>query len=343
MSDSQICLAIGENTIRLADASLTNGKVSLVASGEILDTPSFYEIDTEKTIEETAKIIERLGVSLKVKKKNVNVVIPDGVSFSQIVQMPRLKEKELLSAIKYQADQFIPMPLEEAALDLEIIYEDTKNKKLLVLIVAAPLKLIERIEKLVEGAGFIPESVENEISAIGRLLSQIFKPQSTPNEATLFINFGFTNSSIYFFHHGFGLIVDNHNFKLGYNLYLKELQVNSRLDLVKAKEALSSTGLGTDGSLNLQDLLKPVTTEFTSEIERYAVAVKDKYNIDKISKIFLFNYAAKIMSLNQKVEQNVMITTQVLDINPYIIKSNSANIMTQDVSALISVIGGSLR
>ncbi len=33
---------------------------------------------------------------------------------------------------KYQADQFIPLPLEETAIDLDIIYEDKANKKIVI-------------------------------------------------------------------------------------------------------------------------------------------------------------------------------------------------------------------
>src|SRR3989339_1843428 len=157
----------------------------------------FCSADDEKNLDIQAQRIKKLVDSLKITKKNVNVVVPGSLTYSQILVMPQLNEKELVSAIKYQADQFIPMPIEETNIDLEIIDEYKAEGKLLILIVAAPKKLIEKIQTTVELSGLVPESIENELSASSRLISQFNKKFFLPDqEGVMVANFGLNSTTL---------------------------------------------------------------------------------------------------------------------------------------------------
>src|SRR3989344_3128798 len=168
MADDLISLNLAENIVRIAKAKNADGKIQIDLLSQQTDTPSFFDSDTKKVSDEVINLLKKTVNTLKLNKKRVNVVIPDGFTYSQLIYMPRLKEKELLSAIKYQADQFIPMPIEDTSLDLEIIHEDKNNNKLLVLIVAAPQNLIEKVQNLAAHTDLFPDSIENELSATGR-------------------------------------------------------------------------------------------------------------------------------------------------------------------------------
>ena len=161
MTDDLISLNLAENVLRIAKANNEGGKINVEVLSQIKDMPAFYDSETKKVTDETLAIIKRTLEVLKLHKRRANVVIPDGFTYSQFVYMPKLKEKELLSAIKFQADQFIPMPIDETSLDLEILYEDKTTNKCLVLIIAAPQKLIERVENLCDQVGLYPESIDN--------------------------------------------------------------------------------------------------------------------------------------------------------------------------------------
>jgi len=138
MADLFFCLDIGENLIKVVDAKSAPNRLEVQSMGFAEGELNFFSSDVEKTNESQTSKIEKLISSLKISKKNVAIVIPDSVTYSQILEMPKLNEKELISAIKYQADQFIPMPIDETNIDLEILSENEKESKLLVLMVAAP-------------------------------------------------------------------------------------------------------------------------------------------------------------------------------------------------------------
>src|SRR3989338_8774753 len=186
MADELISLDLAENVLRIAKAKNEGGKIRVEVLFQQTGMPAFYESDTKKVSDETLTIINRSLDNLRLHKKRVNIVIPDGFTYSQIIKMPRLKEKELLSAIRYQADQFIPMPIDETSLDLEILEDNKNSENILVLLVAAPQNLVERVQNIAEQSGIYPESIENELSATGKFLENFYSPQIQTG-STIFI------------------------------------------------------------------------------------------------------------------------------------------------------------
>lgn len=342
MGEPVTSLYIGENSIRIINAQFNNGQIKVNAFTSQEEMPLLYTTLTEKTINEVASLIDKSFSSLRLNNKNVNIVIPDTLTYSQIQEMPKLKEKELLSAIKYQADQFIPLPLDEASLDLEILNEDAANKKLIVLIVAASEKLISQLTTLVEASGLIPLSIENELSSIGRLLSQCYKPKDKSG-GIIYVNIGFSTSSIYYYNPALGLITDTHAIKSGIELFVKELRANINIDSKKAFEILKTIGLGQNGSVNINAILSPAITDFLREVEKFVISTKEKYNT-KITQVNIINNAYKVALLENKVAEYLSIPTSIFDVAPYIQKDSVSSAMQpSQLSSFVSSLGGCLR
>lgn len=341
MSANLATLEIGEKTLKACDARISGGKVEVISIGSFEDAPPFFELDTQKILDEEVSAIRKLFEGLKISKKNLNIVVPDALTYSQIVEMPRLNEKELLSAIKYQADQFIPMPIDQTSLDIEILSENKNSNTLRVLIVAAPQAFISRIENLIEASGFFPESVENELSATSRLITQFFLPPDADG-ATIFVNVGYTTSSFYLFHHQQRLILDMHNFKIGYLLFLKELQVDMSFDMKKSVEALKNIGFASNDSLNLIQILDPTVSAFSEELKKYIASVKTKFNLKKINSIYLFNYAKDLLYFPKNIADKTSVPCSLLDISAFVKKTAVVGPFMKDLPSYTSALGGCL-
>ncbi|MBI2641829.1 pilus assembly protein PilM [Candidatus Roizmanbacteria bacterium] len=338
MSDIQTCIDIGEYFLRIGQGTQANNKIEMISMGMLSDTPLFYEYANEKTLGDEADAIRKLMNALNITKRNVRLIIPDTFTYSQIITMPRLKEKELLSAIRYQADQFIPLPIEETSLDLEILHEDKANNSLLVLIVAAPLNIISRVEALCEAAGLIPSSIENELSSTARMLSQFYRPE--PKEGgTIFVNFSYSTSSLYFFDHIRGLTVDAHNFKMGYNLFLKETQINTMFDMAKSRGVLKRIGFSSSGTINLAELLKPSKNVFAQEIEKFTLSVREKFKM-AVSSVQLINLATEINAFDKAVAQQLSIPTYNFNVAPFIVPNKVVSTYSKELSSFVTVVGG---
>ena len=300
MADNFFSLDIDEKFTKLAEAKKSGDVLEVTALGKTETSEFFYTGNLEKNIEAEVTQIKKLLETLNITKKNVNLIIPDALTYSQIVSMPLLNEKELISAIKYQADQFIPMPIEETNIDIEVIDEDQQEKKVLLLIVAAPKKIIEKIQTTVELAGLNPESVENELSSNSRFLANFNKNilnqyKVNQNQGIVIANFDTNSTSLAYFSPEQLLIRESHHLSIGYQLFLKETQVNIDTDIKKAEEILRIYDKKNSSSYPVDAIVQPLVKEFASELKIFI----SKYNPSLVlftNKICLFPSLVTVLS-----------------------------------------------
>jgi len=213
----------------------------------------------------------------------------------------------------------------------------------LILIVAAPYKLIDKVEKTIETAGYIPESIENEASAISRFLANFYRsPSKKTTGGTIFLNFGDISSSLYFFNPAYNLVTDVHNFKIGWNLFLKEVQVNFNFDINKSRDILTHIGLSQEGSYNFEEVLKPVLTELISEMNKFILSIKAKQNDISITQVVLFNLANKVHFLEKKVQDNLGIDTSIFDLVSLVKRNQMVEPYKNELSSFVTAISGNL-
>jgi len=276
---------INQNDIKVEKISLVDGLPFL-----------FFTQETPDVIQKLAETIKKTLNGLKINKKKVNFIIPDTYTYSQILSMPALNEKELITAIKYQADQFIPLPIDEVNIDLEILYQNEKEKNLLVMVVAAPKKLANKIEELINLSGLIPLSLENQLSSFGRFLAKFssFFTQKF-SQKIVFINLGHNSTSLYFFDPTISLISKVHTFNLGYSLFFKELQINTSFDNKKINELLSSFDPKSKNPIDVETIITPVTKQFVFEIKKI---LSPNMGFFLIGEVFRFPALPTILSKN---------------------------------------------
>jgi type IV pilus assembly protein PilM len=97
--------------------------------------------------------------------------------YTRVIDMPPLSEAELASALSWEAEQYIPVPLSEVNLDWQILGSKEmpdsesralKRRKMAVLLVAAPKKLIDKVVGVVQLAGLEPVGLETDLLALTR-------------------------------------------------------------------------------------------------------------------------------------------------------------------------------
>ncbi|MCL4375006.1 pilus assembly protein PilM [Patescibacteria group bacterium] len=341
MSDNNIVsVELGEKHIRIADSVARGKKIELLSLGYEEGLKELLVAETDAGLEKSAAVIGKLFESLKIKKRAINVIIPDNYTFSQVIEMPKLNEKELLSAIRYQADQFVPMPIEEITLDIETLKEDAVQRKLELLIVAAPKKVAKAVEKLIEKAGLIPASLENELSAIARYCGQF--NQSAASGSYLVVNLGYNNSSLYLFDNANQLLA-NRTIKLGVSLFIKDILVNLSLENEKKVwDTLQQIGFSDTASVNLYNIVAPLMKELNGHIEKFILLAKDKYRL-AVTEIRLCNYGETIAHLDTKLGQTFGLSVSPLLKPEMVVDNPVATAFKAELNHFVSVIGGNLR
>ncbi|MDB4939607.1 MAG: pilM [Candidatus Doudnabacteria bacterium] len=104
----------------------------------------------------------------KLRGNQIVASIPESKAFVRVLQIPKMSEEQAVNAVPFEAEQYIPIPLDQAYLDWQIIGE--RDEKLDVLVTAAPKDYIDTLLRIFKAVGFRPVSFEVESAACTRAL-----------------------------------------------------------------------------------------------------------------------------------------------------------------------------
>jgi len=344
MTNNTFTLDIGEKIIKVADVS-KNGKFYQADALAMCDSAVNIYTSDEKKVETAVPVIKKLVEDAGITKKIVNIIVPNSFSYSRLVETPVLTEKELISAIRYQADQFIPVPIDKVNMDIEIISE-IQNNKLLILLVASQTTVLQRITGIIEAAGLMPDSIETEASATISMLSDLQLPENVvaASQYILFANFGYSSSSLYLFDKRNNIPLEIYNFPLGFNLFIKDLMVNYSLSESEAINLLQTYNFTKqEGQYkNINQIMATPLSEFSKEVEKFLISVKNRMNI-AINSLIIFGEVTKINQFDSRISSFLGIPATPIDLYPLFNKNNIVDFFKNDLGLFIPSIGGNLK
>jgi type IV pilus assembly protein PilM len=164
---------------RAAYAPLAPG---VVRDGEVIDVDTLADVLREMFAEHKLAKRVRLGVA------NQRIVM-------RTIDLPPLTdEKEIASAVRFQAQDHIPMPLEQAVLEHQVLgpVETADGSRTRVVLVAARRDMIDRLLEATTRAGLRPHGVDLSAFAMIRALHR-----ADASGTTVYINVGgLTNLAI---------------------------------------------------------------------------------------------------------------------------------------------------
>lgn len=146
---------------------------------------------------EIANSIKDLAIEAKISSKEVNVSVSGPSVIIRFISMPRMKEDDLKSAIKFEAEKFIPFNINDCIIDSQILARDDRENKLNILLVAAKKDYINERIGLVEQAGLSVAIVDVAGFALVNSFLSNFRGLD-PDKAFALLNIGsnITNLSI---------------------------------------------------------------------------------------------------------------------------------------------------
>lgn len=349
MAQGFFALEFGEKSVRVGDFETKSGTIVTISAGLSPLSHDIFTAETDDVVRLTEDAIRKLITDSKISKKSVNIIIPDSQSYSRIIEMPLLTEKELVSAIRYQADQFIPIPIEKVNIDVEIMLEDKINKKLLVLLVAAQKSIVNRVMSICEKIGLYPESLETQMSASIRFFEFALTQGTSrtdspdPQKHILIANIGVSATVIYVFDMIKLLAVQSHSFPIGVDFFAKAIKTNHSFDDAQVTDLLENSGFEqASSSVDVNAVLTPIFAEFASEFVRYIISLREKAKIN-VNDLYLMGEGSKIKGMDVKLGSTTGLKTQVFNVIPYMRPNAVVDYFKNDWSLFIPVIGANLR
>jgi len=172
---------IGTFSIKIVEVSQAGKRRKLENYGEIqagvLYEKSFRTFEKSTLTISHQDVIRSISAVLKeagMKSSKAYFSIPDFSSFFTTLTLPAMTEEELPQAINYEANQHIPIPLEEVTLDWQIIEKGENLPKqqtsFKILLVAVPNEIIQQYQDIAAGAKLELLSLEAEVFGLARAL-----------------------------------------------------------------------------------------------------------------------------------------------------------------------------
>jgi type IV pilus assembly protein PilM len=217
-------------------------------------------IDHESIAKSAVELFKKNIVG-EINTRRVALSIPATRTYTRTINLPLMDDDELTEAVRMEAEQYIPMPVDELYLDHMVI--DRSEKGIELLSVAAPKKLVDSHLQLVRMLGLEPVAFETSILAASRL----FARSSEHNDiSAVLVDFGSVSADITY--HDKTVIVTGtipHGGDKITELIANKLGVsNQEAHVIKTKYGISMSKKQSE----IIDALKPMLDDLAKEIRR---------------------------------------------------------------------------
>src|SRR3989344_721116 len=291
-------------------------------------------------LQELSNTIKSLLESSNIRIINAALSIAEGQVYTKVIEMPDLSEQELAAALKFELEQYVPLPLDQARTDWEILSKNEKDgkKTMDVMLVAAPLKKLEKYEKLMKMTGLIPDVIETEIVSVHRSLL----PTLSVSDSNMLVHIGASDTSVSLLYKGAIKAVFASD--VGGSAISRAISLELGIDINQADTYKKAYGLSSDVFVGkIGHALSPILESVVADIKKTIFSYKEKNNNEEIKQIILSGGTALLPGINAYFTNQI--GTQVVTGNcftAYNIKNVPKEIVV-DAPAYNVVIGLALR
>lgn len=284
-------LDIGSSAVRLVQLKKWSGiQPPLVTYGDAPLPEGLAASDSPVDQDKIAQIIAQLVQDTKVNTKQVVTGLASSQAFATVISTPKLSPQELSKAMKLQAEQYIPMAVDQAKVDWQIIGPGKTDQEMQVLLVAAPNTVVNKYLNIIQKAGL--ELLALELNAVASARSLM------PNLdiAVLIVDIGSSSTDITIVHQQAPKLIRSVN--VGGLTLQRAVEQALGLDTDQASQFLHNFGL-TKTKLEGQVLkaVKPALDSLTDEIDRSVKFFAGQNEGIKLEKVVLTGGTARLPEL----------------------------------------------
>jgi len=297
---------IGQSTVKITCLSNDDSKIVLNAIGESkIPKTENKEIDRDKFLIEVGKEIKNLLNDLKIREKKTVVSLPENEVISRLIRLPPLKENEIMDALRFEAETFIPFPLDQVSIDYEIVEKDDAGR-LSIFVIAAKNNLINSYIKLFKSIGLELLALESPSISLRRVL-MLGMPMV---ERVVVIDIGEKFSDI------FSVNKNNIYFarplSLGGESLTRAISLNLGLDMASAEEYKKAYGMKeSELEGKIRAAIMPIFNDISEEL-RKTLALFNEDVGKQVEVLILTGGGANLPGMAEELNRILGIEVQVL-------------------------------
>ncbi|MAT51904.1 MAG: pilus assembly protein PilM [Porticoccaceae bacterium] len=336
-------LDITSSAVKLIELSQSGGRYR-VESYVVRPLPPNTVV--EKNIndaEALAETIKKVIAQAKPKTRDVAAAVAGSAVITKMIDMPSgLSDQAMEAQIALEADQYIPYPLEEVALDFEVLGPSEVNPgQVDVLLAACRQENVEARQEALELAGLNPKIVDVEVFAVERafqLISHQFEDLS--DQVVAIADIGSTMLTL-------SVLVDGKTVYTREQLFggkqvTEEIQRRYGLSFQDAGRAKKEGGLPEDYDL---EILQPFKEALLQQISRSLQFFFSSSQYNYVDQLILAGGVAAMAGLKEEVQEKLGLSTVVANPFSQMTLSNKVDAISlaNDAPAMLIAVGLAMR
>ena len=299
-------LDIGTTAIRIVQLS-HSGKADTWTLLKYGFAPVDIKISTSDAPEDQQRLGEIVMTALGqsgIKTRNVVVGIPSNKTFATVVDLPKMTEQELKSNIRYEAEQFIPMAIDEVKLDFALLgVSPTDPGKSEVLLTSVANNYSEGRLDALESIGL--NVVACEPDSIAMLRSVL--PSDSKGGALVF-EMGDLSTDLVVVNDTAPRLV--RSIPVGFQTLVKTATQNLNIEHNQAEQFIVKFGLSPERlEGQVVKAIEGTLEQFVTEIHKSIAFFQNRYASSPVNQIFVGGYGAAIPLFSEYIKQKTNIQT----------------------------------
>jgi type IV pilus assembly protein PilM len=289
-------LDIGTTAIRVVQLKKSGDAWNLVKYGSASVDMKVAGSDAPEDQKRLGDVITSLISQAAIAERNVVVGIPSSKMFATVVDLPDLPQQELASTIKYQAEQFIPMSIDEAKIDWAVLGKSLRDpQKNEVLLASVANKFSEARLDLIESVGLNVIALEPDSLALVRAMV----PASN-QDAMMIVDFGDFSTDLVAVLGGSPRLI--RSIPVGLQTLIKAATQNLNIDVNQASQFIMKFGLHPD-RLEGQILksLDATLEQFVVEINKSVKFFQSRYPNVTLRYLMLSGYTLSVPAFGEYI------------------------------------------
>lgn len=337
-------LDISSTSVKLLELSQNNGAYKVESYAVEPLPPNAVVEKNISDVEGVGEAIKRVVSRAKSSSKTAAVAVAGSAVITKTIEMDaELSDDDMENQITVEADQYIPYPLDEVAIDFEVLGLSERNpEQVEVLLAACRKENVEMREAALDLGGIKPAVVDIEAHAMKRAFDLV-KPQLGDNPEDLvvaIIDIGATMTTL-------SVLADDKAIYTREQLFggkqlTEEIQRRYSLSFEEAGLAKKQGGLPDDYE---EEVLQPFKEAVLQQVTRSLQFFFSSSQYDDVDYIVLAGGTASIEGLGEMIEAKLGTPTVIA--NPFVNMSLASKVdagaLANDTPALMIACGLAMR
>jgi type IV pilus assembly protein PilM len=320
-------LDIGSSSIKAVQFKTTGDQLTLLNLAlEDIPLEIQEEADLDIKNDMLADIIRKLFKEHNIKSKDVVTSLPGDDAIVRYVKLPFMSDEELKNVISYEAEQYIPLAIDQVVLDFDRLGEidEDGQKKIEVLLVAAKEEIVDRHLELIRRVGLNPAVIDVDSFALSNAFIRNYS--NVEGETVSLIHVGAKLTTINIVEEGISHLT--RDVQVAGNSFSREIQREFGMSLAEADELKRTQGkvltetedimqievpTQEDKSARVGEALNPLLNKLIAEIRRSFSYYESSIRKKPVSRIILSGGSSRLKNFDKYLAEKLNVPVDLND------------------------------